>query len=87
MIPTWFLIVYAILNVIAFALFLIDKAKAKLGAWRTTENTLLFFAFFGAIGATLGMLVAHHKVSKPKFKLVYVFLVINIAVLIAWSFI
>lgn len=87
MAPTWVFIILAVLNVIAFLLFVLDKAKAKLGAWRISEATLLIFAFFGAIGATLGMLLAHHKVSKTKFKLVYVFLVINIAVIIALCFI
>lgn len=36
-----FLIVYVVLNVIAFAMYVWDKHKAKTDQWRTKESTLL----------------------------------------------
>ena len=74
--------VYAVLNVISMLMFFSDKRKAVKGKWRTTENALLFSAFLGPFGAVLGMHLAHHKTNKPKFKLVYLFLILHIAVII-----
>ena len=74
--------VYAVLNVISMMMFFSDKRKAVKGKWRTTENALLLSAFLGPFGATLGMHLAHHKTNKPKFKLVYLFLVLHIAVIV-----
>ena len=57
-------------NVIVFALFGIDKYKAKRGKWRIKEKTLILCAFFmGAIGAGVGMSVFRHKTKKPMFKI------------------
>ena len=74
--------VYAVLNIISMFMFFSDKRKAVKGKWRTTENALLFSAFLGPFGATLGMHLAHHKTNKPKFKLVYLFLILHIAVIV-----
>ena len=74
--------VYAVLNIISMIMFFSDKRKAVKGKWRTTENALLFSAFLGPFGATLGMHLAHHKTNKPKFKLVYLFLILHIAAII-----
>ena len=76
------LAVYAVLNIISMFMFFSDKRKAVKGKWRTTENALLFSAFLGPFGATLGMHLAHHKTNKPKFKLVYLFLILHITVII-----
>lgn len=76
-----FLIVYVILNVIAFAMYVWDKHKAKNDQWRTKESTLLIAALIGPWGAVAGMKYARHKTRKLKFKLVYVFLVLHIVVL------
>jgi uncharacterized membrane protein YsdA (DUF1294 family) len=75
------LIVYLILNVIAFLAFVWDKHKAKEGMWRTRESTLILLALFGPFGATAGMLAVRHKTQKLKFKLVYIFLVLHIIVI------
>ena len=74
--------VYAVLNIISMFMFFSDKRKAVKGKWRTTENALLFSAVLGPFGATLGMHLAHHKTNKPKFKLVYLFLILHIAVIV-----
>ena len=63
-------------------MFFHDKRKAIKGEWRTTENALITSAFFGAFGAVAGMHLAHHKTNKPKFKVVYLFLIIHVAVIV-----
>ncbi|MBR2254599.1 MAG: DUF1294 domain-containing protein [Candidatus Methanomethylophilaceae archaeon] len=73
--------VYIVLNLIAFGMFVWDKKKAKNAEWRTPEKTLLTAALFGPFGALAGMKLAHHKTRKLKFKLVYVFVVLHIAIL------
>ncbi len=77
------LAIYLVINVIVFAMYVWDKHKAKNSQWRTKESTLLLGALFGPWGAVIGMKLAHHKTLKPKFKLVYVFLVLHI-ILIAY---
>ena len=74
--------VYAVLNILAFALFVVDKYKAKKDKWRIKESTLLLAALLGPWGAVIGMRAAHHKTRKPKFKLVYVFLVLHIVLIV-----
>lgn len=75
------IVVYVVLNIIAFAMYVWDKHKAKEGEWRTKESTLLIAALFGPWGAVAGMKVARHKTRKLKFKLVYLFLVIHILII------
>ena len=72
---------YVILNLVSMFMFFSDKRKAVKGKWRTTENALLISALLGPFGATAGMHLAHHKTNKAKFKLVYLFLIIHIAVI------
>ena len=76
------LAVYLVLNLVALVAFVWDKHKAQNDKWRTKESTLLILAFFGPFGATIGMLAVRHKTQKPKFKLVYVFLVLHIILII-----
>lgn len=61
--------VYAVfINVLAFALFGIDKNRAKRHRWRISENVLLFTALLGgAPGALLGMRIFHHKTRHRRF--------------------
>ena len=72
-----------VMNLLAFALMGIDKAKAKAGAWRISEKTLfLVTALFGGLGGTLGMNVFRHKTKHWYFKFGFpVLLVIQLAVL------
>lgn len=72
------LLIYIVINAIVFAMYVWDKYKAKADKWRTKESTLIVAALFGPWGAVIGMKSAHHKTRKPKFKLVYVFLVIHV---------
>ncbi len=72
-----------VMNLLAFALMGIDKAKAKSGAWRIPEKTLfLVTALFGGLGGTLGMNVFRHKTKHWYFKFGFpALLVIQLAVL------
>lgn len=55
-------------NFVVFAVYGVDKGKAKKGAWRIPERVLIFLAVIGgSVGALLGMIVFHHKTKKPKF--------------------
>ena len=64
-----FLAFLVVMNLAAFALMGIDKAKAKAGAWRIPEKTLfLVTALFGGLGGTLGMSFFRHKTKHWYFK-------------------
>ena len=63
------LIYLAVINVVSFFVYGIDKWKAKRSKWRIPETTLLMMAIFGgSIGAWLGMKVWHHKTLHKKFR-------------------
>lgn len=80
-----FLLLYlAIINIISFAMYGIDKAKAKMDRWRIPEATLLAVSFIGgSLGAILGMELFRHKTKHLKFKILNpLFLLLHIAVFI-----
>ena len=59
----------AILNVITFLIYAIDRWKAKKNRWRIPESILLLLAVLGgSIGALMGMKIWHHKPMHKKFK-------------------
>ena len=63
-----FLAAMALVSLVAFFAYGIDKRKAKKGRWRTKESILLGLGFFGgAPGALLGMKVFHHKTKHWYF--------------------
>ena len=58
-----------LMNLIVFALYGIDKRRAKQGAWRISEYTLLLVALLGgSLGALLGMRYFRHKTRHRKFR-------------------
>ncbi len=70
---TLVLYIFAGLSALTLLLYLIDKIKAKVGAWRISEKTLLLFSFFGGgVGGALGMLLFRHKTRH------WYFVVVNI---------
>ena len=64
----YLLFFYAVMSVIAFFAYGLDKRKAKKKKWRTPEAVLLGLGFFGgAVGALLGMNVFRHKTKHFYF--------------------
>ncbi len=63
------LIYLALINVVTFFVYGLDKWKAKKSLWRTREVSLLTLALLGgSVGAWLGMKIWHHKTQHKKFK-------------------
>ena len=63
------LIYFAIINVVTFFTYGIDKWKAKKSKMRIRETALLGLAVLGgSIGAWLGMKTWHHKTLHKKFR-------------------
>jgi uncharacterized membrane protein YsdA (DUF1294 family) len=59
-----------VLNLVSFALFGIDKRRARRGEWRISESTLLLSGLVsGTIGAWAGVYTFRHKSRKPSFLL------------------
>ena len=65
----YLLLVYlAVMSLIAFAAFGLDKFKAKTNRWRIPERTLFLLAILGGgVGAFLGMKVFRHKTRHSQF--------------------
>ena len=64
----YLLLYLAVINIIAFAMYGIDKSKAKHNKWRISENALILVAVFGgSIGAYSGMQIFRHKTKHLKF--------------------
>ena len=84
-VDSYVIIAYIVWNVAVFLLYGIDKWKAKTGAWRISEKTLILCAaLFGAVGAYFGMKKFRHKTKHAKFKiLIPVLVVLNLALIIA----
>ena len=62
------LIYIAVMSLIAFTAFGLDKYKAKTNRWRIPEKTLFLLALLGGgIGAFVGMKVFHHKTLHKQF--------------------
>ena len=57
------------INVAAFAMYGLDKHKAREGRWRIPESTLIGVALIGGgVGAYAGMQTFRHKTKKPMFR-------------------
>ena len=62
------LAVLLVMNLVSLVSYYADKQKAKKGAWRTPEATLIGLSFaFGSIGALIGMYGFRHKTKHAKF--------------------
>lgn len=63
---------YAVMSVIAFVAYAMDKSAAQRGRWRTKESTLHLFSLMGGWpGALFAQSKLCHKSSKREFKSVY----------------
>ncbi len=83
------LIIYvAVMSLITFAVFGLDKYKAKADKWRTPEKTLFILAILGGgIGAFLGMQIFRHKTQHKQFVIGIPLIMILQLILIAWLWI
>ena len=78
----WYL---AAVNIVAFIMYGIDKEKARRGAWRIPESTLIGVALLGgSFGAWAGMRYFHHKTRKKKFSVGIPLILVGEYGLIAW---
>ena len=65
-----FLYYLIFINLLAFLLMGLDKAKARRHKWRIPEKTLFLSAIIGgSIGAILGMQVFRHKTKHASFRI------------------
>ena len=65
-----FIIYFAVINIITFAVFGIDKLKAIKDKWRIPEKVLFLLSVIGgSVGALLGMYTFRHKTKKTAFRL------------------
>lgn len=59
---------YFLASAACFGVYAMDKAAARAGRWRTSENTLLLMGLAcGWPGAALAQQWMRHKSSKPSF--------------------
>lgn len=64
-----FIIYFALISVITFFVFGIDKLKAIKDKWRIPEKALFLLSIIGgSAGGLLGMYTFRHKTQKPAFK-------------------
>ena len=77
---------YAILSLVTFVAYAIDKWAAIRGHWRTTESTLHVLGLAGGWpGALLAQQFLRHKSSKPSFVAVFwITVALNIAAFVGW---
>lgn len=60
----------AVWNLTVFALYALDKYRAKTGGWRVPEKTLLLSALLlGGVGGLCGMGLLRHKTRHWYFRL------------------
>ncbi|SFC80674.1 Uncharacterized membrane protein YsdA, DUF1294 family [Polaromonas sp. OV174] len=86
--PTLILAGLALLNLLTFCLYWIDKQAAQAGRWRTKEETLHLMGLLGGWpGAWLAHQVLRHKSRKAEFQATYWGTVLlNGAALLGWLF-
>ena len=67
------LAVLAVGSLVTLVTYGIDKSRAKRGAWRISERTLLLLGVScGSVGALVAMKLFHHKTRRSYFYLVNV---------------
>lgn len=69
------------LNAITFLIYGLDKYKAIKKKERISELALLLLAIPAPFGASLGMIIFHHKTKKLKFKIsILIFILLYILI-------
>lgn len=79
------IVYFAIINLVAFFIYGLDKAKAsRIGARRVSEKMLLVVALIGgSLGALLGMKLFRHKTKKISFQAVFA-VILGIQIFFIW---
>ena len=74
-----------LINVVAFALYVLDKYMALHGRRRISERVLLMLALFGgSVGALMAMSLVRHKTQKRCFSIgVPLLLIMQLLIMIA----
>ncbi|MCX6648327.1 MAG: DUF1294 domain-containing protein [Candidatus Bathyarchaeota archaeon] len=75
------------MNFVSLVCFGLDKLWAIRGGARIPESRLLSLAFLGPFGALMGMLLFRHKTRKPRFLLVPLFVLFQIALVLSFHLI
>ena len=66
----WLLAYLVAANLVSFAMFGLDKQRARAGARRISERALLLSAAVsGTVGAWAGMTAFRHKTAKRSFQM------------------
>lgn len=79
------IIYLAIVNLLAFGAYGIDKWKARHNRWRIPEAVLLLLAAVGgALGAFVGMRAFRHKTQHWKFRILVPLLLVLWAALLSY---
>lgn len=70
--PFFIFPLYALMSLITFVVYVIDKRAAERGRWRTKESKLHLLALLGGWpGAYFAQVNLRHKSSKSEFKQVF----------------
>ncbi len=78
-------LLYAVMSVITYALYAMDKSAARLNQWRIQESSLHLFAFLcGWPGALVAQGYLRHKSVKPQFRLMFWITVVLNLLALAW---
>lgn len=68
----WVVGLHAVMSLVAFTLYGLDKRRAARGRWRIAESTLHLAALcFGYAGAFVGQRVFRHKTRKLWFQVAF----------------
>ncbi len=81
--PWWIPALYAVLSVLAFVAYAIDKRAARRGDRRTSEQTLLTLGLLGGWpGAVVAQQLFRHKTRKRSFRNAFwLTVIVNVLVL------
>lgn len=76
---------YALMSVVSFLMYALDKSAAQRGAWRTAESTLHLTELAGGWpGALLAQHMFRHKTNKKPFQFAYWLAVVANCAALSW---
>ena len=82
------LLYLVVINLVSYAVFALDKERARMGGWRISEGSLLAAALAGgSLGAKIAQHRLRHKTRKEPFRsILNLVCVLQIAALVALVF-